>query len=99
MLYRLLLLIHVLLEAPRAVLWGKFREDKGYEVHGWPARVVGLLLIGVVLHLVIGGAWLFKYSEGKSLQNLYATSSFAFYLGSLVLVAVLCRIYRSKVKG
>lgn len=85
----------ILVQAPRAVLSGLFEPDEDTIVRGWPARVVGVLLLSLVGAIVTDV--LFGTVEGLApYAKVYFVARLFGFFAIVIACAVICIVYREK---
>jgi hypothetical protein len=89
--------ILVLLQTPIAILKGRFDVDKRGAIYGWPARVVGvLLLLAVVIMPLLTLFWLEEVAKAGGWETELDVTLVILFLGSVIVSALLCIVFREK---
>lgn len=88
-------LIQIFLQAPRAICFGYFHVDERSTVYGWPARIVGGLLLYIGLFWVVDVLVLVAGNR-DTLPPSYLLFRMFTFLGSIVVAAVLCAVFGVK---
>ena len=85
-------LILIIAQAPPAIVRGRFDVDRTSAIYGFPARVVGVLLCSllalVVIDLIVAAI--------KRFNDAWIFASLAHFVGTVVVCALLCIVFREK---
>lgn len=92
---RLLALVLILLQAPPAIIRGRFDVDHRYSVYGLPARLVGVLLLQLVV-LVVADVVSEMVLGKKNWPGWYLLLRIASFLGGITGAALICALFREK---
>ena len=84
----------ILLQAPPAVLRGRFDVDENHSVYGFPARIIGLLLLQIVVWATADAVYWGGVVGAWDMPPEYLLLRVASFIGSILLAAILCVVYR-----
>jgi hypothetical protein len=91
------ILLMIFARAPAGLFKGEFKLDERTVVRGWPARVLGFLLLFLASMLLVNGLVLRAFGQDV-FSDIYLLACFLTFLGSIVTAAVLTAIYSKKKK-
>jgi hypothetical protein len=87
-------IIQIFVQAPRAVIAGRFHVDETHSIYGWKARVVGGLLLYIGLVWGIGAPIL--YASGIKLPPEAIIFGVITVIGSVIVAAVICAVCQKR---
>src|SRR5262245_13082077 len=89
-------LVRIIIQAPPAIVRGRFDVDGTHSVYGIPARIIGILLLALVVMIPIDLFWVADIAKRGGWNNAWVWARVAQFLGSVILTALVCLIFREK---
>jgi hypothetical protein len=86
----------ILLQAPPAILRGRFDVDLHYSVYGFPARLVGVLLLQLVGFAIADGIHWGFFQGQWDWPDWYVALRIVSFLGGITSAAVICAVFRER---
>jgi hypothetical protein len=88
--------VRILLQAPPAILRGRFDVDEDYSVYGLPARLIGVLLLQIVVWAVVDLVYWGFDPEKWDFPAWYLPLRIGTFLGGIMAAALLCVLCRQR---